>query len=251
MRITTCWFSDSVKLSDIQDTKCAVNNTKMNDLSSLPLIFTPSQSQQQYSLWVGNIPLGTAITNLRDYFYEAISSEYDLLSISYNPDARYAFVNFGTEVARVAGIKKAAAQLFDGKRLDCRIREGGSHRSTKISYGLRAGQSGETIAVVRTQADNLLRKVQERARWPEATAAHRGKDKYFIIKSNSLEALHQSLGSGQWRVPRRHIERLNLAYQVRKRAGRLMQQLMRRRHPVLCSSSSPSTARESFSVMLR
>jgi hypothetical protein len=192
-------------------------DTKTDSMDYSSMASMSPESKQQYSLWVGNIPPGTAITTLRDYFRETSLSEYDLLSISYNPDARYAFVNFGTEIARIAGIKRAAAHLFDGKRLDCRIRESGARRSTKISYGLRAGQSSEAIAVVRTQPDSLLRKVEERARWPEATVEHRGEGKYFIIKSSSLEVLHQSLASGQWRVPRRHVERLNLAFQVRGR----------------------------------
>ena len=167
----------------------------------------------EYALWVGNIPSPTTIMRLRDYFSFAMPTQHDLLSISYNPDARYAFINFQTESARILAIEQAAHYLFDTKRLDCRVRNG-SNRSTKVSYGLHLGRPGQPIAISPEQPDSLHHKVEELSHFPEADTGQHGQGKYFVLKSYSLETLYRSLGSGLWHVPKRHVERLNHAFQT-------------------------------------
>ena len=168
----------------------------------------------EHALWVGNIPPNTTIMRLRDYFSDAMPSQYDLLSVSYNPDARYAFVNFRTESARMLAIQQAASQLVEGRRLDCRVRQNGSSRSRKVNYGLGSGESSPPISISPDQPSCLRQKVEELSHFPEAAGTQFGKEKYFIIKSYSLETLYQSLGSGSWQVPKRHVERLNHAFQA-------------------------------------
>jgi hypothetical protein len=149
--------------------------------------------------------------SLRDYFADAAPSE--LLTISYNPDAKYAFVNFSTEPARIAAIAKAASELFDGRRLDCRIRGDNASRSTKVSYGLN-GSDHRGVSISPERHENLWHKVEELYQYPEADPSQRGKVKYFILKSYSLEALYRSLATNLWYIPKRHVERLNHAFQV-------------------------------------
>jgi hypothetical protein len=168
----------------------------------------------EHALWVGNIPTNTTIMRLRDYFSQAMPTQEDLLSISYNPEARYAFVNFRTESARMTAIQQAACQLFDEKRLDCRIRQTGQRRSTKVNYGLEAGRPGQPISIDTSRPENLQNKVDELSRFPEADASQHRSDKFFILKSYSMETLYQSLATGTWNVPRRHVERLNHAFQT-------------------------------------
>ncbi|KAK5328503.1 hypothetical protein LTR83_009107 [Exophiala xenobiotica] len=164
-----------------------------------------------HALWVGNIPQNTTVMSLRDYFADAAPSE--LLTISYNPDAKYAFVNFSTEPARIAAIAKAASELFDGRRLDCRIRGDNASRSTKVSYGLNASDH-RGVSISPERHENLWHKVEELYQYPEADPSQRGKVKYFILKSYSLEALYQSLATNLWYIPKRHVERLNHAFQT-------------------------------------
>ncbi|OAP65180.1 hypothetical protein AYL99_01152 [Fonsecaea erecta] len=157
--------------------------------------------------------------SLRDYFSEP--APWDLLSVSYNPDARYAFVNFSSESARLSAIRQAAARLFEGRRLDCRIRHEAQSRSTKVDYGLNSRVNkrplfnGSSAASCCDRATKSLRsKVEEFANFPEADRSSWGREKYFILKSFSLDALYQSLETGRWHVPKRHVERLNHAFQT-------------------------------------
>ncbi|KIW34673.1 hypothetical protein, variant 1 [Cladophialophora immunda] len=175
-----------------------------------------SRYQGEFALWVGNIPPNTTIMSLRDYFSEP--SPWDLLSVSYNPDARYAFVNFSAESARLSAIRQAASRLFEGRRLDCRIRHESRGRSTKVNYGLNnngnKGLHSRSGPICCDRAKSLRSKVEEFAHFPEAERSSWGKEKYFILKSFSLEALYQSLETGRWHVPKRHVERLNHAFQT-------------------------------------
>ena len=165
----------------------------------------------EHALWVGNIPQDTTIMSLRDYFSEA--SPQELLSISYNPDAKYAFVNYSTESSRVAAIRHAASRMFQGRRLDCRIRQDSTSRSTKVNYGLNQSRHRQ-VSISANQSNDLWNKVEEFSHFPEADRAQWGMEKFFIVKSFSIEALSKSLESNQWYVPRRHIDRLNHAFQV-------------------------------------
>ncbi|KAI1609225.1 YT521-B-like domain-containing protein [Exophiala viscosa] len=170
-----------------------------------------SRNWGAYALWVGNIPQHTTVMGLRDYFSRAAPRE--LLTISYNPDSKYAFVNFSTESARVSAIGRAASQLFDGKRLDCRVRQETNARSTKVSYGL--GHSAKTrLSPSPDRSKDMYHKLEELNQQPEADRSQWGKDKYFIIKSFSMQALYQSLSTNLWYIPKRHVERLNHAYQT-------------------------------------
>ncbi len=135
----------------------------MRSLGSRPLPpqvrrTSSATARAEHALWVGNIPPNTTVMRLRDYFSKAMLSQCDLLSISYNPDSRYAFVNFNTDSARMLAIQQAASQLVDGKRLDCRIRQNGSARSRKVNYGLGSGEPGQPISISSDQSSCLWRK---------------------------------------------------------------------------------------------
>lgn len=149
--------------------------------------------------------------SLRDYFSGPAAQQ--LVSISYNPDAKYAFVNFSSETARFSAIQLAASELFEGRRLDCRIRQDATSRSTKVNYGLNQPGKG-SIAIARESFNDPLQDAEQISHFPEADRSQHGKEKYFIIKSGSLDALSRSLESGQWFVPNRHVKRLNHAFQV-------------------------------------
>ncbi|KEF52684.1 uncharacterized protein A1O9_11101 [Exophiala aquamarina CBS 119918] len=152
--------------------------------------------------------------SLRDYFSEA--APYNVLSVAYNPDAKYAFVNFTSEGSRAAAITHAATNMFEGRRLDCRIRQGSMSRSTKVHYGMSyPGRASFTVSS--QQSNSVEQQAQELLHFPEVLQAEWGKDKYFILKSFSLDALSRSIETGQWYIPKRHCTRLNIAFKSARR----------------------------------
>ncbi|OAP62882.1 hypothetical protein AYL99_02109 [Fonsecaea erecta] len=179
---------------------------------SRPPLKRKHSSSGEHALWIGNIPLQANILNLRDHFYQVAGS--DLVSITYNPEARYAFANFSTKASRLKVIELAASTLFHEKRLDCRIRSESGRRSIKVSYG-HDNHGGRKISI--HQPVELEKKIEELSRFPEADPSQLGKDKYFIIKSFSIEAMHHSLQMNQWHVPCRHVYRINNAVQTARK----------------------------------
>lgn len=165
----------------------------------------------QHALWVGNIANEATILSLRDYFSHACPNNVN--SIAYNADARYAFVNFRSEVSRAAAIRHAAGNLFEGRRLDCRIRQSSMSRSTKIHYG-NDKPGAPSFTVSQEDSSSLEHQAAELSHYPETIESEWGKDRYFILKSFSLEALSKSIETGQWFIPKRHCSRLNFAFQV-------------------------------------
>lgn len=171
--------------------------------------FSPRPASE-YSLWVGNIPSSADILSIRDFFSRPTTQ--NLTSISYSPESNYAFVNFHSERDRIEAIERAASTVFQGRRLDCRLRTASTSRSLKISYGL-AHRPGTRPAIL--QHENDTRRLdRELSHFPEFVCSELRVNKYFIIKSFSLEVMYHSLETNRWYIPRRHAHRLNAAFQV-------------------------------------
>ncbi|RVX70214.1 hypothetical protein B0A52_05547 [Exophiala mesophila] len=201
--------------------RCSYRGANHTTVSGFPKMTTGPKPQDarhwgQHALWVGNIAPEVTILTLRDYFSAACPKT--VISIAYNSDARYAFVNFSSEESRAAAIRHAASTLFQGRRLDCRIRQGSMSRSTKVHYAV--GKPGNTSFTVSHQGENSLeQRAVELLHYPETVEAQWGRDKFFILKSFSLEALAKSIETARWYVPKRHCSRLNFAHQVSLAAG--------------------------------
>ncbi|EXJ76044.1 uncharacterized protein A1O5_00552 [Cladophialophora psammophila CBS 110553] len=174
---------------------------------------SPSTHEIQHALWVGNIPSETNILDLKDFFLDVTPN--DLISLSYNPASRYAFANFSKESARITAIVHAASTLFRENRLDCRIRSEGQPRSVKVSYGLSAGDN-RNIAVPKP-TDDQKQKAKELAFFPDCDVDQNDKEKFFIIKSFTLEAIRQSLETNLWYIPQRHACRSNYAFRTARK----------------------------------
>ncbi|KIV88628.1 hypothetical protein PV10_08295 [Exophiala mesophila] len=196
--------------------RCSYRGANHTTVSGFPRMTTGPKPQDarhwgQHALWVGNIAAEVTILTLRDYFSAACPRT--VISIAYNSDARYAFVNFSSEESRAAAIRHAASTLFQGRRLDCRIRQGSMSRSTKVHYAV--GKPGNTSFTVSHQGENSLeQRAVELLHYPETVEAQWGRDKFFILKSFSLEALAKSIETARWYVPKRHCSRLNFAHQT-------------------------------------
>lgn len=196
--------------------RCSYRGANLTTLSGFPSMTTWPKPQDarhwgQHALWVGNIASEATILNLRDYFSGACPKT--VISIAYNSDARYAFVNFSSEDSRAAAIRHAASTMFQGRRLDCRIRQGSMSRSTKVHYAV--GKPGNTSFTVSHQGEaSLEQRAVELLHYPETVESQWGSDKFFILKSFSLEALAKSIETARWYVPKRHCSRLDFAHQV-------------------------------------
>ncbi|KAI4736052.1 hypothetical protein E4T50_13449 [Aureobasidium sp. EXF-12298] len=204
--------------------------------------------QSGHALWVGNLPPGTTIGALKDHFSREATN--DIESLFLISKSNCAFVNYRTEAACAAAMVRFHDSRFQGVRLVCRLRRGAptSGYSPTTPDTLTPESSNETDksarkGVQRTSSgpvivdgsasrspkkehqqdgvdgvdgvdgddgvdgvDGLDKKVdQSQARVPE---------KYFVVKSLTLQDLEASVRNGVWATQSHNEVALNHAYET-------------------------------------
>ncbi|KXL42028.1 MAG: hypothetical protein FE78DRAFT_73688 [Acidomyces sp. 'richmondensis'] len=187
--------------------------------------------QSGHALWVGNLPPGANVADLKDHFSRDATK--DIESLFLISKSNCAFVNYRTEAACIAAMNRFHDSRFHGVRLVCRLRRGSNSTSTTSTTRPSASPSLESLAdeaeklaisdgpsepviVGRAQEkqgdessqsgeDQNLRVSDEVARVP---------DKYFIVKSLTVPDLESSVQNGLWATQSHNEDALNRAYKT-------------------------------------
>ena len=174
--------------------------------------------QSGHAFWVGNLPAGAHVTDLKDHFSrEATNTIESVFLIS---KSNCAFVNYRTEAACVAAMNRFHDSRFQGVRLVCRLRS-----STSPSPGVPTGPAALLPAVAQSQtafeAIAQNREISSRAEQlaqaessRKGGSAPRAVDKYFIMKSLTVEDMELSIRNNIWATQAHNEEALNKAYEV-------------------------------------
>ncbi|KAF2281014.1 uncharacterized protein EI97DRAFT_447115 [Westerdykella ornata] len=173
--------------------------------------------QSGHALWVGNLPPGTTVTALKDHFSRDATK--DIESLFLISKSNCAFVNYRTEAACTAAMHRFHDSRFNGVRLVCRLR-----RSSAPASGIPTGPSAmvgsptanppppkspQNVDGVEEQEgpESPTRPTDEHAR--QASSA---KERYFIVKSLTLQDLESSVRTGIWATQSHNEDALNKAY---------------------------------------
>ncbi|KAL8836369.1 MAG: hypothetical protein Q9170_002942 [Blastenia crenularia] len=175
--------------------------------------------QSGHALWVGNLPSGTRIIDLKDHFSrEATKSIESVFLIS---KSNCAFVNYRSDEACAAAMTRFHDSRFHGVRLVCRLRKTATAPGTGIPTGPASLLS--TIAPSQTAIESIRqnREVSSRA---EAMAqaeggeasqgSPKGTDKFFVMKSLTVEDMELSVRNNIWATQAHNEEALNKAFEV-------------------------------------
>lgn len=166
--------------------------------------------QSGHALWVGNLPPGTNIVDLRDHFFQ--DAKNCIESVFLISKSNCAFVNYKTDEACVEAMTRFHDSRFQGVKLVCRLRRG----------SIRLG-SGTVISSSTPQPDGDLsdggtrQELKTEATQPKEEAASppsKTKDRYFVVKSLTVEDLELSRTSGVWATQIHNEDALNQAYKV-------------------------------------
>jgi hypothetical protein len=111
---------------------------------------------------------------------------------------------------------------FQGVRLVCRLRRSSANLTTGAPTG-PAGASGSQPAVVEpgsesesaNQHPSTVAEAKEDGSSTPLAKAPLAKDKFFIVKSLTVEDLELSLRNGVWATQSHNEDALNKAYEVR------------------------------------
>ncbi|EHA27234.1 hypothetical protein ASPNIDRAFT_141605, partial [Aspergillus niger ATCC 1015] len=143
--------------------------------------------QSGHALWVGNLPPGTNIVDLKDYFSQDATKELE--SVFLISKSNCAFINYKTEAACAAALSRFNDSRFHGARLVCRLRQG-ADEETKLSD-----------AVTENKAT-------------EGSLSHsRVPSRYFIVKSLTVDDLELSRQNNIWATQTHNEKQLNEAYE--------------------------------------
>lgn len=189
-------------------------------VSSLPRGPPRKPKQSGHALWVGNLPPATTVVSLKDHFSREATK--DIESLFLISKSNCAFVNYRTEESCTAAMHRFHDSRFNGVRLVCRLR-----RSSALTSGIPTGPS----AMVATQQTSVSPPTSPRQdgecidglqdETTESPAQQTGNEnlatsanKYFIVKSLTLQDLELSIRNGIWATQSHNEDVLNKAYEV-------------------------------------
>ena len=170
--------------------------------------------QSGHALWVGNLPPGALVNDLKDHFSK--DATRDIESVFLISKSNCAFVNYKTEEACAAAMTRFHDSRFQGVRLVCRLRRTPSAASPGVPTGPAALTSTITAPTVATEAFTLSQEEATQLEQPSegSGGATKVNDKYFIVKSLTVEDLELSARNGIWATQAHNEEALNKAYYV-------------------------------------
>ncbi|TVY49007.1 Zinc finger CCCH domain-containing protein [Lachnellula occidentalis] len=170
--------------------------------------------QSGHAIWIGNLPPQTDLMNL---VFHVCKEAPDLESLFLISKSNCAFANYKDEAACAAAQAKIHDSRFQTVRLVSRLRR--SSAGTAAGLAAPTGPAALTPPsnppVVRTPSPEDKNKPQVVGIPEEPPSNEEGstsKDKFFIVKSLTVEDLDLSVRNGIWATQSHNEEALNKAY---------------------------------------
>lgn len=204
------------------------SNSSSGSLPSTPRGPPRKPRQSGHALWVGNLPSGAAVGELKDHFSRDATK--DIESVFLISKSNCAFVNYRSEAACAAAMQRFHDSRFHGVRLVCRLRRGPDASTIPATNtsppvpGAPLGPSAPGPEVLTSQAAPEAiaqnRQVSRRAAEEAANESIRKggsgtvHDKYFIMKSLTVEDMELSVQNKIWATQAHNEDALNKAFEV-------------------------------------
>lgn len=218
-------------------------SNRSGPVSSIPRGPPRKPKQSGHALWVGNLPPGTTVVALKDHFSRDATK--DIESLFLISKSNCAFVNYRTESSCTAAMHRFHDSRFNGVRLVCRLRRSSAPASgvpTGPSAMVGSPPSNSTPPISPRGPDNKAAQMDGVGNIEEAGDAESvdaaeevtggvdgvdivppvsdetkqqstAAEKYFIVKSLTLQDLELSVRNGIWATQSHNEETLNEAYQ--------------------------------------
>ena len=172
--------------------------------------------QSGHALWVGNLPPGALVNDLKDHFSR--DAMRDIESVFLISKSNCAFVNYRTEESCAAAMSRFHDSRFQGVRLVCRLRRTPAAATPGVPTGPAALSSPTATTQTQTGLEAVAQNRAESSKAEEATRHLEGAekiiDKYFVVKSLTIEDLELSARNGIWATQSHNEEALNKAYEA-------------------------------------
>jgi hypothetical protein len=173
--------------------------------------------QSGHALWVGNLPPGANVVDLKNHFSRDATN--NILSVFLISKSNCAFVNYQTEESCSAAMTRFHESHFQGVRLVCRLRRTSVNPTTGVPTGpAAASESSPAVVEPASEAESAVQELDTSTEMQDGIpGASLAKDKFFILKSLTVEDLKLSVRNGVWATQSHNEEALNKAYKVREK----------------------------------
>lgn len=188
-----------------------------------------TNSSKGHAIWIGNLPSQTDLMSLVHHVCKEAEGLESLFLIS---KSNCAFANYKDEVSCLAAQQKLHESKFQSVRLVSRLRkntvEGVSGitaptgPSAATPHHVPMPEPKETVPATTTEAEPSssengtpsVSSAQETKISPTAVDGSAQKDKFFVLKSLTVEDLELSVRTGIWATQAHNEENLNKAFKV-------------------------------------
>lgn len=192
---------------------------------SLPRGPPRKPKQSGHALWVGNLPPAATVTDLKDHFSRDATT--DIESLFLIAKSNCAFVNYKSEAACVAAMDRFHDSRFHGVRLVCRLRRGSTSTSAPATIEPSKAATDQDIAPKTASASipndgssgpiivggaPVARAATDNAAAPTISSTTKVPEKFFIVKSLTLQDLEASVRNGIWATQSHNESTLNEAF---------------------------------------
>ncbi|KAJ5608639.1 Nucleotide-binding alpha-beta plait [Penicillium herquei] len=161
--------------------------------------------KQSHALWVGNLPRMVDLTELKDHFSQGATE--DIESVFLITKSNCAFVNYRSAAASATALARFHHSIYQNVRLVCRLRKSLTEReSVHGAAPLPSQQPSETM---RVQEKDLAAVGDAIVPLPNESMHS---ERYFIIKSSTVNDLELSKQSGMWTTQVHNELKLNHAF---------------------------------------
>lgn len=204
--------SSSTKEGHFSSNQCCYHSDAPPRVSTTPS--TPrgpprKPKQSGHALWVGNLPPGANVMDLRDHFAQDATN--DIESVFLISKSNCAFVNYKSAAAQAAALARFHDSRFQGVRLVCRLRKGFTAPGTGLGAPGSRSHSCTEETFFSPDHDSAGSKPRSGVAREDGV---RALDRYFIVKSLTVEDLELSKQSGIWATQTHNETNLNHAFEV-------------------------------------
>jgi len=154
--------------------------------------------------------------DLKDLFSRDATK--DIESLFLISKSNCAFVNYRTEASCAAAVHRFHDSRFHGVRLVCRLRRSSAPASgVPIGPSAMSGPRESSTSPQLPEGEEAVEEpsqTEEEIAGSESATTSRVAEKFFIVKSLTLQDLELSVRNGIWATQSHNEEALNKAYEV-------------------------------------
>lgn len=166
---------------------------------------------------MGNLSPSTVITDLKDHFSRDATK--DIESVFLISKSNCAFVNYRSAETCGAAMTRFHDSRLRGARLACRLRRGSNTVAApapaKVQSDVCKHTTAEDIAdgISPPSTDPVVVSSETFAAAPRSLPGKLASDRFFVVKSLTVEDLERSVVSGTWATQAHNEEHLNDAFE--------------------------------------